>query len=137
MKRFLSRRALATLAFTLLAFAGWHWLVPAQLGGLTTYVRTSGISMEPRFQTGDLALVRPASEYRIGEIVAYHSSLLHVVVLHRIIGRKGNRYIFKGDNNNFVDPIGAARSQLIGALWLRVPHGGVVLRLLHTPIMVG
>ena len=30
--------------------------------------------------------------------------MLHVVVLHRIIAIKGDRYVLKGDNNDFVDP---------------------------------
>src|SRR5579862_8216557 len=137
MKRSRLRRVLPATVFALVAIAGWYWLAPAQIGGSTTYVATNGISMEPRFHTGDLALVRPVSDYRVGEIVAYHSTLLHVVVLHRIIGRDGNRYVFKGDNNSFVDPTRPLRSELIGALWLRVPHGGLVLKILHTPVMVG
>jgi signal peptidase I len=109
------------------------YLAPTQIGGATQYVVTGGISMEPRFHTGDLAVVRPAAQYRVGDIVAYHSTLLHVVVLHRIVRRAGAHYVFKGDNNNFIDPTEPVRSQLVGKLWLRLPHGGVVLRWLHTP----
>ncbi len=90
--------------------------------------------MEPRFHSGDLALVRPDNTYRIGQIVAYHSTLLHVTVLHRIIGRDGNRYVFKGDNNRFIDPTHPTRAELLGALWLRVPHGGRALKLIHSPV---
>ena len=81
--------------------------------------------MEPSFHAGDLGLVRPADHYRVGEIVAYHSTLLHVVVLHRIIAIHGDHYVFKGDNNNFVDPTRPTRSALVGALWVHVPDGGV------------
>ncbi len=137
MKRFRLRRALLTAALALVVIAGAYWFAPTTLGGLTSYVSTNGISMEPRFHTGDLALVRPAATYRVGQVVAYRSSALHVVVLHRIIALDGSRYVFKGDNNDFVDPVRPSRSQLVGALWLRVPHGGTVLRLLHTPVMVG
>jgi hypothetical protein len=91
--------------------------------------------MEPRFHTGDLALIRSAARYRVGDVVAYRSRLLRTVVLHRIIGRRGDRYVFKGDNNDFVDPIGPRRSDLIGRLWLRVPRGGVVLGWLHAPAL--
>jgi hypothetical protein len=89
--------------------------------------------MAPRFHTGDLALVRSAGQYRVGDIVAYRSPLLHTVVLHRIVGRAGNRYVLKGDHNNFLDPTHPGRAEIIGKLWLRVPHGGVVLAWLHTP----
>ncbi len=118
-----------------LVAVGWYFFAPVNIGGSTRYVVTSGISMEPRFHTGDLAIVRPAANYQVGEIVAYHSTLLHVTVLHRIIARHGNRYVFKGDNNNFIDPVQPTRADLLGKLWLHVPRGGVVLHALHTPIV--
>ncbi|MGO9956271.1 MAG: signal peptidase I [Solirubrobacteraceae bacterium] len=127
----LSRLAGGTLL--LLVVLGWVYIAPTQIGGSTTYVVTSGISMEPRFHTGDLVLLRPAADYRVGEIVAYHSTAWRMVVMHRIIARHGNRYVFKGDNNNFIDPDYPSRSQLIGRLWLHIPHAGVVLYWLHTP----
>jgi signal peptidase I len=120
-------------ASVLLLVVAWLVAGPAQLGGRTTYVATHGISMEPRFHTGDLALVRPAADYRIGQVVAYRSTVLRSVVLHRIIARDGDRYVFKGDNNDFVDPIHPRRTELIGRLWLRVPRGGTVLAWLRTP----
>jgi signal peptidase I len=115
----------------------WFYLAPVPLGGSTTYVVTKGISMEPHFHTGDLALVRSQSSYRVGEVVAYHNKLLHTIVLHRIIGREGARYIFKGDNNNFVDPEHPAADQLIGALWLHIPAVGGRLQALHSPLLMG
>jgi signal peptidase I len=118
----------------LLAGAFWLFLAPPKIGGRSDYVITSGISMEPSFHAGDLAIVRPAAHYRVGEIAAYHSTLLHVVVLHRIIAIHGGRYLFKGDNNHFIDPTRPTRSQLIGALWVHIPHGGVALHWVHSPI---
>jgi signal peptidase I len=127
------RTRLITGAAVLLLAVAWLIAGPAQLGGTTTYVTTHGISMQPRLHTGDLALVRPASDYRVGDVVAYRSTVLHRVVLHRIIGRDGNRYVFKGDNNNFVDPIHPRRADLIGRMWLRVPRGGAILSWLRIP----
>ena len=128
------RSGLFTAAFVCSAIAAWLYLAPTQIGGTTRYVTTNGISMEPSFHTGDLALVRPADQYRVGQVVAYHSTLLHVTVLHRIVAHRGGRYFFKGDNNNFIDPTHPTRNELIGALWLRVPHGGRVLAWLHSPL---
>jgi signal peptidase I len=128
------RSGLITGALLLLAGAFWLFLAPPKIGGRSSYVITSGVSMEPHFHTGDLAVVRPADHYRVGDVVAYHSSLLHVVVLHRIIAIHGGHYVFKGDNNNFVDPTHPARSQLVGALWVHIPHGGVVMHWLHSPV---
>jgi signal peptidase I len=130
------RSCLLTGAVVLFAAAAWWYLAPIQVGGSTRYVVTSGTSMEPRFHAGDLALVRPAANYQVGEIVAYHSTLLHVTVLHRLIARHGNRYVFKGDNNSFIDPVYPTRSELLGKLWLRVPQGGRLVSWLHTPVVV-
>jgi signal peptidase I len=115
----------------------WFYFAPAPLGGSSTYVVTHGISMEPRFHTGDLAIVHSQSSYHVGEIVAYENKMLHTIVLHRIIGRSGNRYLFKGDNNNFVDfehPLG---KQLVGALWLHIPGAGATLKSIRSPALVG
>ena len=112
----------------------WWYFAPTKIGGSTRYVVTKGISMEPRFHTGDLAIVRPTSQYRVGDIAAYWSTLLHTVALHRIIAIHGDHYTFKGDNNDFVDPIHPTRSQLLGKLWIHVPHGGVCVRSFHTPV---
>ncbi len=118
-----------------LAAVGFYYFAPSNIGGSTSYVVTSGVSMQPHFHTGDLAIVRPASNYEVGEIVAYHSTLLHVTVLHRIIARRGNRYVFKGDNNNFIDPVQPTRSELLGKLWFHIPHGGVFFNALHAQVV--
>jgi hypothetical protein len=93
--------------------------------------------MEPRFHSGDLAIVRSQSSYHVGEIVAYHNKMLHTIVLHRIIGRDGSRYIFKGDNNDFVDFEHPDASQLLGALWIHVPGLGAKLQSIRSPALEG
>jgi signal peptidase I len=129
------RSVLISATLVVLAVAAWLLLAPTQIGGETSYVTTSGISMAPRFHSGDLAVVRPARDYRVGDIIAYRSTVLHVVVLHRIIAIKGDRFVVKGDNNDFVDPTHPVRAQVVGKLSVRVPHGGRVMRWLHTPFM--
>jgi signal peptidase I len=112
----------------------WLFLAPARIGGSTGYVTTHGNSMAPRFQSGDLALIRRAGRYSVGDVVAYRSKLLNTVVMHRIVAQDGPRYVFKGDNNDFLDPDRPGRAELIGKLWLQVPHGGVMLASLATPL---
>jgi len=132
-KRIRLRVSLVTVAFVLLVAGGWWYFWPTNLGGSTKYVITHGTSMEPRFHSGDLAIVRPSSEYKVGQIVAYWSTLLHTVVLHRIHAIQGNTYLFKGDNNDFIDPIHPTRAELLGKLWLHVPRAGLWLEYLHVP----
>ena len=129
------RSCLLSATLVVVAVAAWLVVAPTQIGGKTSYVTTSGISMAPRFHSGDLAVVRPTAHYKVGQVVAYRSTLLRTVVLHRIVAIRGDRYVFKGDNNDFVDPVRPVRSELIGRLSLRVAHGGRVLAWLHTPFM--
>jgi signal peptidase I len=118
-----SRRTAVLCASVLLLLVGARFW-PAQLGGSTTYVTTHGTSMQPRFHSGDLAVLRPARDYVVGDVAAYHSKVLGTVVLHRIAAVQNGRFVFKGDHNSWRDPEEVARDQIIGSLQLRVPHGG-------------
>jgi len=130
------RRALATVAL-LLAAAGTWWLWPATLGGRTTYLVTEGTSMAPRFGSGDLAVVRTASRYTVGDVVAYRSSTLHAVVLHRIEGLRDGRFVLQGDHNAWLDPDEATADEIVGRLVGRVPQGGRWLTEARRPPVIG
>jgi signal peptidase I len=129
------RPRLLTAAFLALVVVAWWFFAPTKIGGSTRYVVTKGVSMEPAFHAGDLAITRPPSHYRVGDVAAYWSTLLHTVALHRIIAIHGNRYTFKGDNNNFIDPTHPTRAQLLGKLWIHVHQGGVWFKFLHSPVV--
>jgi signal peptidase I len=129
------RAGLISATLVVLAVAAWLLLAPTQIGGETGYVSTSGTSMAPRFHSGDLAVVRPRAEYRVGDVIAYHSKTLRLVVLHRIVAAKGGRFTTRGDNNDFTDPDHPISADVVGKLTFRVAHGGRVLHWLHTPFM--
>jgi hypothetical protein len=63
MRRHPLKKLLATTLGILILGCLWFYFAPTQLGGTTTYVVTHGVSMEPRFHTGDLAIVRSQSSY--------------------------------------------------------------------------
>ncbi len=111
----------------------WLTLWPIGLGGSTGYAMIVGTSMEPRLHRGDVALVRKASSYRVGEVVAYHSRTLGRIVLHRIIGVHDGRYVFKGDANTFTDPGDVQSSDLIGRYWFKVGGAAPVLTWVQRP----
>lgn len=113
---------IAGALFALLAVL-WVLFVPTQLGGRTSYVIVNGISMEPKFHKGDLVLVRTSSTYNVGDIVVYRHPTIGPII-HRIIGKDGNHFIFKGDNNNFVDSYHPTQSELIGKFWFYIPAIG-------------
>jgi signal peptidase I len=121
------------MACAAVALAGASWLWPVAAGGQTAFVATHGISMEPRFHKGDLAVLHATDRYRVGDVVAYHSAQLKTVVMHRIVARQGSGFVFKGDNNSFLDPDHPVQAQLIGKLALRIPQGGLWVHRLTGP----
>jgi signal peptidase I len=117
------------------AYGAWTYLAPPQVGGATSLAIVDGTSMLPALHRDDLVLLRAAHSYRVGDVVAYHSALIHRVVLHRIVAINNGRYTFKGDNNTFLDPEHPARQALIGKRWVVVPSAGRLVGMLRTPIV--
>jgi signal peptidase len=108
-------------------------LVVALLSGLLSIAATHGTSMLPRFRPGDLAVLWASGSYRVGQVVAYQSPLLHSMVLHRIVGYRGGLFSFKGDNNAFVDPVRLPAGAIRGSLLLHIPDAGAWLIWLKGP----
>jgi signal peptidase I len=131
-----SRAASISAAVALLLAAVWlFW--PSGLGGGSVYVTTHGISMEPRFHTGDLAILRSAGHYSVGDVVAYRSATIRTTVMHRIVSVDGDRFVFQGDNNSWLDPDRPTKGLVLGKLWLRVPQGGTAIAAASSPAGVG
>ena len=122
----------AVLGLALIAIV-WVLSAPTQIGGSTSYATTEGISMLPHLHTGDLAVLRTQSSYEVGEAALYKSPVLGRSVLHRIVAIHDDRYFFKGDNNDFVDPGSVPKSAIVGTLWFHVPHVGGWVGWLGTP----
>lgn len=127
-------RAVRISAVAALLLAAVWVLWPIGLGGGTVYVTTHGISMEPRFHTGDLAILRAADHYSVGDVVAYESPTLKTTVMHRIVALDGQRFVFQGDNNSWRDPDHPTQDLLLGKLWLRIPQGGKALAAVKSPV---
>ncbi|MDQ0633171.1 signal peptidase I [Arthrobacter pascens] len=121
------------ILLAVVVLAAVAWLLPASVGGGASYVITHGISMEPGFHAGDLAIVHRDEEYRVGDVVAYRSEQMNTVVMHRIIAVDGDRYSFKGDNNNFTDVDHPTTNDFLGRLATRIPEGGTWLQRLGSP----
>jgi signal peptidase I len=105
----------------------------AVLTGGLALVWTHGNSMYPRITTGDLVIVAKQSTYRPGEVVAYRSTDLREIVLHRVKAIHGNRYTFRGDHNDFDDPEHPEVGHLIGREVIHIPSGGIWLDRLIAP----
>jgi signal peptidase I len=124
--------AFATAAFLAAALALVSFL-PAQFGGHVTYLRVNGTSMLPTFHTDDVVLVKPADRYVVGDVVAYHNPDLGVVI-HRIIERDGDRFVIRGDNNDFDDLYHPLPQDVIGKRWFYIPSAGHLADTLKPPV---
>jgi signal peptidase I len=133
MRRLAIRKLLAAALALAAVCLGWLLLAPPQLGGSTSYVIVYGSSMEPGFSKGDLVLLRRAADYEVGDVAAYESPDLGRTVMHRIVERKADRYVFKGDNNDFLDFPEARQVPVTGKLWFRVPAAGRAMGWLQVP----
>jgi signal peptidase I len=125
----------AALITIVLFIAAWVTFAPPQLGGKVSYVVTDGVSMLPHYHAGDLVILRKEASYHVGEVAAYHNSQLDAVVMHRIIAREGDRFVFKGDNNNFADTDHPTAAQIVGAEWIHLPRLGDIVTHLRIPFV--
>jgi signal peptidase I len=126
-------RSAQALAAVAVVGAAWFFLAPPQLGGGTSYAVVYGSSMEPHLHRGDLVVLRRGGDYRAGHVVGYHSRELGREVLHRIVAVRGDRFVFKGDNNGFLDPERPLASQLFGGEWFVLPRLGAIIERLRSP----
>lgn len=127
-------RILSGLAGLGLLALAWLLLAPPALGGKTSFVITTGNSMEPKLHAGDLVLVRERPSYRAGQIVLFRSSMLRRDVLHRIVAVENGRIVTKGDNNSHRDPGAVSPRRVYGEAVLFLPGAGRPLAWLRQPL---
>lgn len=133
------RRSVSALLLVLLTAGWWAFLRPSTLGGPLTLVTVTGVSMEPGFHTGDLAVMREVDRYRKGEVVAFRSEAVPgkpgAYVIHRVVGGGAESgYVTRGDNNDWNDPWRPTADEVTGKLWFAVPGFGSAVRWLGQPL---
>jgi signal peptidase I len=131
---------LALLAVGL--FLAWLlFLRPAFLGGPISFVRVSGVSMEPSLRQGDLAVVRKQGGYSPGDVIAFRVPDGEPgdggIVIHRIVaGRAEDGFIMQGDNNKGADRWRPTEEDVVGKMWFSVPGAGRFLATLQSPMLL-
>lgn len=95
-------------------------------------------SMEPSIKTGSVVVVKPAADYKIGDVITFGPvSKTKPPVTHRISDIKVQAgqpvYITKGDANNAVDSKEIAKSEVLGKVLFDVPYIGYVIDFVRKP----
>lgn len=103
-------------------------LRPTQLGGPATMVVVTGDSMEPTLSDGDFVVLQEQASYDVGDIVTFPvpegEAGAGALVIHRIVGAQGDKYVLRGDNRDRDDQWHPTAETVRGAYWFDVPGGG-------------
>ena len=88
--------------------------------------------MEPTYHRGDLVLVRTEKNYEVGDIVTYMHPTLGPII-HRIVGETSEGFIFKGDNNTWLDTHPMTEDAIVGKAWVHLRGGANYLEKVRDP----
>lgn len=107
-------------------------------GGYKTLVVLSG-SMEPKIHTGSVVAVKPAREYKVGDVITFgENTKTKTPTTHRIFEIKEangvKSYITKGDGNNAPDQKPVTQAEIIGKVLFSVPYAGYAVAAAQKPI---
>ena len=96
-------------------------------------------SMEPKIKMGSVVVVKPAADYKIGDIITFGPySKTKSPTTHRIYDIKveGGQpvYITKGDANNAPDTREVSQKDVIGKVLFDVPYLGYAVDFAKKPI---
>lgn len=86
--------------------------------------------MSPELKVGEYILVKKSYKYKVGDIVTYKKKDNYIT--HRIVYKKGNTIITKGDKNNLNDePIN--KKNIVGKLVRKLKVVSLISYLLSIP----
>ena len=119
---------ITTVGFLAIIPVIWLYLLPVQFGGRAVYLIISGRSMEPTFYEGALVFLHQTDNYKIGDIAAYYEPFTGGIIIHRIIAKRGERFILLGDNKPRIDPLQPTLSEMVGKYWFHLPALGKIAR---------
>ena len=96
-------------------------------------------SMAPAIKTGSVVIVKPVSDYKIGDVITFgQATKTKAPTSHRIYDIKvvdGQPvYITKGDANNAPDAKEISKSEIIGKVLFDVPYAGYAVDAAKKPL---
>lgn len=98
--------------------------------------------MEPKIKMGSIVLVKPVSDYKIGDVITFGPySKTKAPTSHRIydirVVDSQPVYITKGDANNAPDPREIQKKDIIGKVLFSVPYVGYAVDFAKKPLGFG
>ncbi len=120
-------RRVVGLSISFGLFLAWFILfAPRAVLGPATYALVDGVSMEPRYITGDLVVARYQSEYSIGQEVVFNAD--GRLVVHELYsGNAESGWRTKGIHNTWVDPWVLENQNIYGSVWFHIPQVGKLI----------
>lgn len=96
-------------------------------------------SMEPSIHTGSVVVVKPAQDYKIGDVITFGKISKNTVpITHRIYDIKIEAsqpvYITKGDANNSTDTNQVQKNSIVGKVLFSVPWAGYAVEFAKKPL---
>ena len=90
-------------------------------------------SMEPAISQNDIIIIKDKDDYFIDEIVTFKSD--NAYITHRIIEKRGDTYITKGDANNTKD-VEIDKDVIIGKVVKVLPNAAVWQKIFSSPKVI-
>ncbi|MCW2613192.1 MAG: peptidase signal peptidase [Frankiales bacterium] len=106
----------------------------APTGGPVSWHVTNGVSMLPGITKGTLVVVHRKDAYDVGDVVAYDSTELGKVVLHRVPRVEADRLVMTRDNNSWIDPETPAAADALGSRVFQLKGVGPAVDGLRRPV---
>lgn len=92
-----------------------------------------GRSMVPTYEPGDLVVTLRQRSYREGEIAAYREPSSGKLYIHRLVRREGDRWVLRGDGNEWDDSYRPMEGELVGKAIIHIGGLGEWLQRLRSP----
>lgn len=126
--------AIAVFAVGILLFAS---LLPIP-GNVGVKIVKSG-SMEPSIKTGGLIVIRPATQYGVGDVITFgKDTKTQIPTTHRILRVEGSgatqSFVTKGDANDVEDPAVTKLKDVHGKVIFSLPYLGYLLDFGRKPL---
>lgn len=96
-------------------------------------------SMEPSIKTGSIVAVKPADDYKIGDVITFgeisktQTSITHRIYEMKVVGSEPI-YITKGDANNAPDIREIAKKDILGKVLFVMPYLGYAVAAAKKPL---